>query len=474
VARDQELNREVALKEIRDEHADNPESRARFVPEAEVTGGLEHPGIVPVYGLGTYGDGRPYYAMRFIKGDSLHEAIKRFHEPAALRQPPGERQLELRRLLGRFIDVCNALAYAHSRGVLHRDLKPGNIMLGKYGETLVVDWGLAKALGQAEAGYASERPLQPVGGQDVTPTVMGSRVGTPAYMSPEQAAGRLDLLGPASDVYSLGATLYCLLTGKPPVQGHDSVEVVSKVERGEIVPPRQANPQTPPALAATCLKAMALKSEERYPNALALAADVEHWLADEPVSAWREPLSVRARRWVKQHRTAVTGAVAAVTVAALVLAGATVLLTAAYESETDARKKAEDETKAADIARKTAEYEKNQADIARKATDKALKQAKQELRRFDLMHYHDHIAAADKALRDNDFVTAKLQLEKCRRDLRHVEYAYLRKQLAQRSPRQLLSHTDWVHSLVLSADGKRLYSGSGDKTIKVWDFGTGK
>src|SRR4030095_1034706 len=139
---DAELHREVALKQILDHHADDATSRQRFLLEAEITGGLEHPGIVPVYGLGSYGDGRPYYAMRFIRGDSLKEAITRFHQADSETRDPGQRMLALRKLLGRFIDVCNAMAYAHSRGVLHRDLKPGNIMLGKYGETLVVAWGL--------------------------------------------------------------------------------------------------------------------------------------------------------------------------------------------------------------------------------------------------------------------------------------------------------------------------------------------
>jgi serine/threonine-protein kinase len=139
VARDMELNREVALKEIQPKFADNAENRARFVQEAEITGGLEHPGIVPVYGLGQYADGRPFYAMRFIRGDSLEEAVDRFHKSDQPGRDTTERSLELRKLLGRFIDVCNAIAYAHSRGVLHRDLKPGNVMLGKYGETLVVD-----------------------------------------------------------------------------------------------------------------------------------------------------------------------------------------------------------------------------------------------------------------------------------------------------------------------------------------------
>ena len=144
VAEDQELHREVALKEIKKEYAREEVSRGRFVQEAEITGGLEHPGIVPVYGLGTYADGRPFYAMRFIKGDNLKAAIERFHATEPVRFD----SLEFRQLLGRFVDVCQAVAYAHSRGVLHRDLKPGNIMLGKFGETLVVDWGLAKVVGR--------------------------------------------------------------------------------------------------------------------------------------------------------------------------------------------------------------------------------------------------------------------------------------------------------------------------------------
>jgi serine/threonine protein kinase len=182
VARDAELNRQVALKEIKP-GKDHPHSRSRFLLEAEITGGLEHPGIVPEYGLGHYADGRPYYAMRFIKGDNLAEAIKRFHSGRAggvnppMESPvadassnrgdnsprsPDFNSLEFRRLLQRFIDVCQAVAYAHSRGVLHRDLKPGHIMLGKSGETLVVDWGLAKARGSPQRerpGDDSERPV---------------------------------------------------------------------------------------------------------------------------------------------------------------------------------------------------------------------------------------------------------------------------------------------------------------------------
>src|SRR5262249_10473683 len=155
----------------------------------------EHPGVVPVYGLGSYPDGRPFYAMRFIQGDSLKDAIDRFHHQGPSTEP-GQRAVEMRGLLGRFLDVCDAVAYAHSRGVLHRDLKPGNGMLGRYGETLVVDWGLAKLLGRTDEAAPSESSLLTAGpASDATPTLAGTVVGTPQFMSPEQAAGRLDQLG---------------------------------------------------------------------------------------------------------------------------------------------------------------------------------------------------------------------------------------------------------------------------------------
>ncbi len=346
VALDGELHREVALKQILERHADDPLSRQRFVAEAEITGGLEHPGVVPVYGLGTDAGGRPYYAMRFIKGDSLKEAIEGFHERAdintnssrypspvplaptgrgvrgeggavvsggragaAAGAPAGSRDLAFRKLLRRFLDVCNAVDYAHSRGVIHRDLKPANIIVGKYGETLVVDWGLAKAVGRADPSVG-ERTLVPSSGGS-SETLPGSALGTPAYMSPEQARGELDRIGPRSDVYSLGATLYCLLTGKPPFGGDDIGAVLHAVQEGQFGRPSQHDPALDRALEAICLKAMAKEPEDRYPTPRALADDLDRWMADEPVTAWREPISRRARRWARRNRTAVTAAAVA-------------------------------------------------------------------------------------------------------------------------------------------------------------------
>jgi serine/threonine-protein kinase len=304
VARDEELHREVALKEIQDQYADDTASRARFLLEAEITGGLEHPGVVPVYGLGQYADGRPFYAMRFIRGDNLGEAIARYHAAGAGRMDVGERAVEFRQLLRRFLDVCNAVAYAHSRGVLHRDLKPGNVMLGPYGETLVIDWGLAKSTGRADgAAGQSEGPLQPASASGSAPTVMGTAVGTPQYMSPEQAAGQLDRFGPATDVYSLGAILYCLLTGKAPFAKGEAGETLRLVQRGDFPSPRQVNRMVPRALDAICRKAMALRPEDRYPTSLKLAKEVERWLAYEPVQAYREPWMLRLNRWPRRYNT---------------------------------------------------------------------------------------------------------------------------------------------------------------------------
>ena len=199
------------------------------------------------------------------------------------------------------MDVCQTVEYAHSRGVLHRDLKPANIMLGKFGETMVVDWGLAKTTREdSDAAQASEEPVSPASTSQgaAVQTATGAALGTPPFMSPEQAAGRRDQLGPPSDIYSLGATLYAILTGRAPFAGEDIAAVLRSVRAGDFATPRAVHSRVPRPLEAVCLKAMALEPEDRYHSAEALAEDIEAWLADQQVSAYREPATARFGRWV--------------------------------------------------------------------------------------------------------------------------------------------------------------------------------
>lgn len=370
LAADDELERDVALKRMRDAPAGDPVGRERFFREARITGRLQHPGIVPVYGLGHDSAGRPCYAMRFVEGESLAEAIRRYH--TNLMAADGSPPLTLRQLLQRFVAACNAVAYAHSRGIIHRDLKPQNIMLGRYGETLVVDWGLAKSIcdmdsappanGPEEATGPNAKPVPEAWIDDADPppsnhadlptsptesartngSIDGSSpAGTPAFMSPEQAAGRWESVGAASDVYSLGATLFVLLTGEVPFPGDDLDEILDTVQLGRVPLPRLRNADVPPALEAICLRAMARDPAERYASALDLAADIERWLADEAVSAYRDSWQGSFRRWGRRHPAFLGGVVSAVIILLAGLSAATLWLGAARQREQWLREHAE-------------------------------------------------------------------------------------------------------------------------------------
>ncbi len=328
VALDTLLHREVALKQVRPDRGDDPQDRARFLVEAEITARLEHPGIVPVHDFnGGDSDSRPYYVMRLIRGDTLKDAISVFHDDPALRDDPPARALALQKLLRRFLDVCDAVGYAHARGVLHRDIKPSNVVVGKHGETILIDWGLAKAMGRSDyPPVDDERTLVPTSGSDSSETQAGLAVGTPSFMSPEQAKGDLDRISPRSDVYGLGATLYDLLTGRKPFAGPNRLEIITAVMEGDFPTPRSIDPTIAPALEAICLKAMARRPESRYASARELADEVERWLADAPVLAWPDPASVRLRRWARRHRPLVAAAAVLMAMATLASAGAAVLL----------------------------------------------------------------------------------------------------------------------------------------------------
>jgi WD40 repeat protein len=463
LAEDTELNRPVALKEIQQRFADDAVNRARFLTEAEVTGALEHPGVVPVYGLGRYEDGRPFYAMRFIKGDSLRDAIARFHEAdKGPKRDHGERALALQTLLRRFLDVCNVIQFAHDRGVLHRDLKPGNVMVGRYGETLVVDWGLAKVTVRPENSvWGEESRPRPGPASSTAETLAGQAIGTPAYMSPEQARGQLDLIGPASDIYSLGATLYCLLTGHAPLEGGEVGSILARVAAGAIPPPRAVNPRVPRALEAVCVKAMALGSQARYASVRALAADLERYLADEPVTAIAEGWSQRLARWGRRHRAAVQAGAIALAVVAVLSAGFLVQLERAYRGERERRIEAL-------VARKHAENAERLALLENRA-----------LERQAALLLLDRGVSECEAGRTNRGVLwlaralARVPREETR--LRDVIGDNLEAWTRTLPPlTRQLPHDSHVLAMALSPDGTTILSGSWDGKAQLWDAATGQ
>jgi tetratricopeptide (TPR) repeat protein len=289
VATDPDLGRDVALKTLQPQFADQPDSQDRFYHEAEVVARLEHPGVVPVHALGRHADGRPCVAMRLAHGESIAEAVRSFHTSV----PAPTAGLAFRRLLQRFVQVCQTVAYAHNRRVIHGDIKPTNILLGSFGETVLVGWG---ATGTVEPA-----------------------TGSAVFLSPEQVSGEGSAVGPPADVYGLGATLYHLLTGKSPFVVASWPATQKRIQEGDAPPPRTVNRGVPPALEAICRKAMAAKSGDRYRSALELANDLERWLADEPVAAFPESLTARAARQVGRRRgpTAVLAVVAFLAVVTL-------------------------------------------------------------------------------------------------------------------------------------------------------------
>jgi len=397
LARDRVMRREVAVKTL---HMASAGARLAFLEEAQVTSQLEHPNILPIYEIGTDGQGMPFLVMRRVKGRRLTDLLA----PDA--DPPADADARLVRLLGVFAKVCDAAAYAHARGVVHRDLKPGNVMIGEFGDALVLDWGLAKVLGSKEpAAPASPAAAAPAaapvtsqrGAPDGPPeTVRGVVKGTVAYMAPEQAAGRPDEIDARTDVYSLGAILYEILSGARPVDGSSdsAIPAIPAIIAGRIVRPslRAPDRDVPPELEAVASKAMALSRSDRYQSAGELKADLERWLDGRTVRAFRYGPLARARKWVGRNRALSLGLAAA-----LALAAAVPFAVDALEERTraEARAKVAAQEKAREDARRALEEEARAAvarvDAAATAAEGA-SLAEEAYRRFSAL------AAADPSL----------------------------------------------------------------------------
>lgn len=331
---DCDIRREVAVKYMLNQA--DPKKKLRFIEEAQITGQLEHPNIVPIHELGVDAHKRLFFSMKMVKGRSLAQVIDE------LRQNPktAEKEYFLTRLLNIFVNVCNALAYAHSRGVIHRDLKPANIMLGDFGEVYVMDWGLAKVKGQG-----SEIPLPKTSANVVTSreseadlTQEGSVLGTPAYMPPEQATGKVQSIDERSDVYSLGAILYAMLTLQPPIDKEGGyMAMLMRVAEGEIAPPEQRNPpragRIPRELSAIAMKALAKEPHHRYPNVEALRRDIERFQEGRSVSAKEDTRREMLWKFVKRNKGLSVG----VTVAMVVLLCSTIFLFKAWWETSQAK-----------------------------------------------------------------------------------------------------------------------------------------
>ena len=332
--RDRRLGRTLALKTLHARALERPNLVARFLEEAQATAQLQHPGIVPVHDLGHLPDGRLWFTMKEVKGQTFGAVIREVHAVSRRRWHPAPSGWTLRRLVDALRQVCEAVGYAHSRGVVHRDLKPANVMVGRHGEVLVLDWGLAKVLGRPDAAAAAG-DLDPIqterSAASAYQTQVGQVAGTPAYMPPEQALGQINEIDARSDVYALGAMLYEVLCGEPPYVGSDARKVLDQVRRGPPLPlesrggdaaialgfgldlpsPDRTSPRPalPPSLVKACGRAMARAPDGRFASAAELAAELQAWL--EGLKRQEEARAVVARAEDKRPEAAALRARAA-------------------------------------------------------------------------------------------------------------------------------------------------------------------
>ncbi|HEY3353698.1 MAG TPA: protein kinase [Polyangia bacterium] len=454
-AHDERLDRDVVVKELL---AGTAAGAARFLREARITAGLQHPSIVAVHDVGRWPSGTPFYTMKEVSGPTLGEVIAR--------TPALDERLAL---LPRLVAVTDAIAYAHSRRVIHRDLKPANLVVGPFGETVVIDWGLAKDLGRAgaaaAAGEPAEQSMPPVVSAGPGATLAGAILGTPAYMPPEQARG--ETVDERADVYALGAILYELLAGRPPFVGTVSREVVAQVLAGLPPPVEEVVPEVPHDLTSIVARAMARDPAARYPSAAELSEDLKRFQRGQLVASHRYSVTELLRRGLVRYRAAVRVAVAALLVLAVVG------VTAVHRLE---RQRGEAEARAHALVLLQ----------ARGALEKDPTAAVAWLKQLPAGVVPDGTViglgvdaasrgVAERVLSGHQGMLWKLAFSPDGRRLASASADGTARvwDLGADTARVLTGHTSEVDCVRFSADGRRLFTGSDDRSVRVWDLATG-